>query len=224
MAKIRFSKNYNTYIEWIVDNSSNTGYTGRIKRLHSLYPNASLSELRGHANKNNQEQGLAHQTPDSIFKRSEQSYPSLTPREKATYARGLDVIKKVRTGKSFTRACKEVGIKPEQVLSQGLFYKQGRLWKVPASDNFVRHLKINENGRMVIVSVRGSGIASMIGSYHNAVRRFLETGDTSDLRAFQYTPFTDIKGLWHSFETRPQVLKSIVESLEDEEFGDIYAE
>lgn len=222
-TKGRFSKEYATYKEWLVDNISNTDYINRIKRLHSLYPDANLSELRGHADREKQESALKTRKPIPVSQRAEQSYSSLTPREKVQLAKSLEVIKKMREGRSLTRAIREVGITTRQALNSGIFYKHGHFWRAPARDNLVRHLKINENGREVIVSVRGSEIASMIGYYHNAVKVFLNIGDTSDLRPFQYAPFTDIKGQWHQFETRPQALKNIAERREDEEFYDIYA-
>jgi hypothetical protein len=218
----RFSKEYNTYNEWLVDNTSNTDYINRVKRLHSLYPNANLSELRGHASEGKQEKALKTRQPVPVSHRAENNYSSLSPREKANYAKSLEVAKKMREGQSFTKATKEARITPKQALRSGIFYQHGRFWRAPKNDNYVRHLMINENGREVIVSVRGDRIASMIGSYHNAVKALLNTGDMSGLRPFQYAPFTDIKGQWHQFETRPSALKIIADRREDEEFYDIY--
>ena len=46
-----FSPKYSTYQDWKKANPGNGEYENRIKRLHSLHPKASLSQLRGHPSK-----------------------------------------------------------------------------------------------------------------------------------------------------------------------------
>ena len=48
MIKMRFSKKYKTYEEWLENFRGSEAYLNRIIRLHSLHPNATLSQLRGH--------------------------------------------------------------------------------------------------------------------------------------------------------------------------------
>ena len=47
----KFSPKFNTYQDWKKANPGNSEYVNRIKRLHSLHPKASLSQLRGHPSK-----------------------------------------------------------------------------------------------------------------------------------------------------------------------------
>ena len=47
----KFSPKYSTYQDWKKANPGNSEYVSRIKRLHSLHPKASLSQLRGHPSK-----------------------------------------------------------------------------------------------------------------------------------------------------------------------------
>ena len=44
----KFSPKYSTFQDWKKANPGNGEYENRIKRLHSLHPKASLSQLRGH--------------------------------------------------------------------------------------------------------------------------------------------------------------------------------
>ena len=46
-----FSKQYRNYEDWLSSFKGSESYRNRIERLHSKYPNASLSQLRGHAPK-----------------------------------------------------------------------------------------------------------------------------------------------------------------------------
>ena len=51
MTKSKFSPKYSTFQDWKKANPENGEYVNRIKRLHSLHPKASLSQLRGHPSK-----------------------------------------------------------------------------------------------------------------------------------------------------------------------------
>ena len=44
----KFSPKYSTYQDWKKANPGKSEYTERIRKLHSLHPKASLSQLRGH--------------------------------------------------------------------------------------------------------------------------------------------------------------------------------
>ena len=43
--------NNQTFNEWLAEHPHATAYQRRIVRLHALYPDATLSQLRGHAKK-----------------------------------------------------------------------------------------------------------------------------------------------------------------------------
>lgn len=45
---MRFSKDYRTFKDWKKEHSESTAYNRRISNAHKKYPNASLSQLRGH--------------------------------------------------------------------------------------------------------------------------------------------------------------------------------
>lgn len=214
-----FSKNYKTYNEWLIDNTSNTDYIKRIKRLHNLYPEANLAQLRGHARK--AETNLRKQKPIPV---SQRSYNSLSPREKLAREKSLGVLKDVRRGKSLTRASRERGISVKKVLALDVFNKNKHKWMARWHDNIPRVMKINENGREVTVVVNDSRISSLIGTYHNIVKKSLNDGDNSGLVPFRHVAFFDAHGRIHRFETNPIALRHIANSREDEEFYDIYAD
>ena len=48
MIRMRFSKKYKTFEEWLKNFKGTEKYKKRIIRLHSLHPKATLSQLRGH--------------------------------------------------------------------------------------------------------------------------------------------------------------------------------
>ena len=213
----KFSKRYETFNNWKDSKTHYTDYDNRIIRLHDLYPEANLSQLRGHTKQS--EINLKKQDPIPV---SERSYYSLSPGEKLSREKSLQVLRDVRKGKSLTRASKERGISVNKVLSLDIFNKIKYRWSAPLSDHIYRPMKINENGREVIIETNDSRIASIIGTYHNEVKKFLTDGDYSGLAVFQRITITDSHRQTHRFETNPSALRNITESREDSEFYDIY--
>jgi hypothetical protein len=47
----QFTKKYNTFEDWALHQPASTSYTRRIAYLHDKHPEATLSQLRGHAKK-----------------------------------------------------------------------------------------------------------------------------------------------------------------------------
>jgi len=45
---MKFSPKYDIFEDWLNNFKGSESYKNRIIRLHSKYPNASLSQLRGH--------------------------------------------------------------------------------------------------------------------------------------------------------------------------------
>lgn len=89
MAKM-FSKKYPTYAEWAAQ-AKDTSYTARIKRLHSQYPKASLSQLRGHPKKK--------EAPLKEVKRkpvSQLGWDELTPDEQYLRRRAHSVFSRMK--------------------------------------------------------------------------------------------------------------------------------
>ena len=84
-------------------------------------------------------------------------------------------------------------------------------------------MKINNNGREVSIQINDSRTASLIGQYHNAVKKFLNTGDKKSLKKFRNKKIRDIDGNFHSFETNPASIIEINERIEEPEFYELYA-
>jgi len=215
--KSNFSIHYKTFEDWLNNFKGSESYKNRIIRLHSKYPNASLSQLRGHPKAKERVVSLLKQTP--IYKRS---WSSITKRELNTRAKSLEVLRKVKNGQSLSKASRELHIKPETVIKHtNAFIKSKGKWIVKSQDRISRVMSIYENGQEEWIEIKDSRIASRIGKYNSAVNQFLRTGNEDVLKQF-IKPFKDSKGNLHYFETDPDKLNEIAESLEEPEFYEIY--
>lgn len=214
-----FSKIYESYSEWLANQTTVSDYTKRIIRLHGQHPEATLAQLRGHAKK--AEKPLSAKTPLPTPKRS---WFTLNPKEKLMREKSLRVLSDVRRNqKSLTEASKDAGMKIKTVLNNTrAFNKIGGRWVAKTYDRIPRVLKINENGKITSIEVDDSRKASLIGRYHNAVKKYVETGDSSDLRKFEGKTVKDSRGRIHTLETDTKALDRINESIEEPEFYDIY--
>jgi len=213
-----FADAYETFESWLKDRVW-TPFTKRIVRGHQKYPKASLSELRGHPKKG--EKGLAKTKPKPVRQRS---WSALSPKEKATREKALDVVSDMRrSGKSLTRASKERGISPETVRRHTkAVTKDGRRWRAKRYDKIPRVWKIYEDGDVKTIEVDDSRHASTIGEYHNAVKNFLRTNDESYLMPYRGKKIRDSSGNMHELETDPKVLYEIQEKIPDIEFFEVY--
>ncbi|MCL4420574.1 MAG: hypothetical protein M1477_02670, partial [Candidatus Thermoplasmatota archaeon] len=90
-----FSSKYKSYEDWLYNFNGSQAYKNRITRLHSKYPNASLSQLRGHAS--NGKKPVSELKPEPVYKRS---WSAITKRELNIRGKSLDVLSKVRSGQS----------------------------------------------------------------------------------------------------------------------------
>ena len=215
--KVKFSPKYNSFECWLSNFKGSESYKNRITRLHSRYPNASLSQLRGHAPKGRKL--VSDLKPKPIYKRS---WLEITKRELRFREKSLDVLRKVRNGQSLTSASKELHIKPETVIKNTrAFKKVKRKWFAKSQDRLSRVMSIYENGKQSWIEVGDSRIASKIGKYNSAVNEFLRTGDIKVLKPFN-KPFKDTTGKVHRFETNLDKLYEIAESQEEPEFWEIY--
>ena len=212
-----FSPEYKTYEDWLSNFKGSESYKNRITRLHSKYPNASLSQLRGHPK--GKEKIVSVLKPEPVYKRS---WSAITKRELRLREKTLDVLRKVRNGQSLTSASKELHTTPETVIKNtGAFKKIKGKWLAKSQDRISRVMSIYENGKQKWIEVRDSRIASKIGKYNSAVNEFLRTGDIKVLKPFK-KPFKDATGKVHRFETNPDKLYEIAESQEEPEFWEIY--
>jgi len=74
--KSNFSTRYKTFEEFLKNFKGSDAYKNRIIRLHSKYPNASLSQLRGHPKA--RERVVSQLKEKPVYKRS---WSELTKRE-----------------------------------------------------------------------------------------------------------------------------------------------
>ena len=81
---------------------------------------------------------------------------------------------------------------------------------------------IAENGKLRSVEVSGSRHARTIGRYHNAVKFYLDSGDSSKLKKFSKKKIRDSDSNVHSFETRLKTVEEINERIEEIEFFEVY--
>lgn len=215
-----FSKSFKTFNEWIIDQIADTEYKHRIVRLHNLHPDATLAQLRGHAV--TKEKPLRQKQIKTLSKRA---YTALSPREKVSREKSLEVLSKVRRNKkSLSEASREKGISIKSVMKNtNAFKKTGNRWMPKTYDRISRVMKINENGRSLSIEVNDSRTASLIGRYHNSVKKYLDTGDSSQLQKFKGKTIKDANGNMHTFETDTESIDEIARGIEEPEFYDIYS-
>ena len=212
-----FSPEYRTFQDWLSSFNGSESYKNRIMRLHSKYPNASLSQLRGHPKA--KELVVSFLKPEPVYKRP---WSELTNKERRLREKSLDVLRKVRNGQSLTSASKELHIRPETVIKNtGAFKKVKGKWIAKSQDRISRTMSIYENGQQEWIEVSDSRTASRIGKYNSAVNEFLRNDDIKVLKPFK-KPFKDINGKLHHFETDPDKLYEIAEQQEEPEFWEIY--
>ena len=216
---MRFSKRFRSFEDWLSVQDRRTGYIQRISRLHSLYPRASLDQLRGHAKA--EAKRLSKTTPKPIFARS---WNTLSPREQLSRERALEVLSKARrSNQSLSRLSREHGISVKAVLkATRAFEKAKGRWKPMKNDRISRIMVINEQGREVYIEVTNSRYATLIGKYHSAVKEYLNTGNTDVLAEFDGKRIRDSSGKWHALETNPSAIREINARREEPEFYDIY--
>jgi hypothetical protein len=212
-----FSPRYKSYEEWLEHFRGSEAYKQRIIRLHSKYPNASLSQLRGHPKV--REKPLHFRKKEPIYRRS---WTSITDKQAKHRKKALEVLREVRNGRSLSKASKELHIKPETVIKHTNAFKKvkGR-WIAKSQDRISRIMSIYVNGQEEWIEVRDSRIASKIGKYNSAVKEFLISGNEAVLEPFK-KPFKDGNGKLHYFETDPNKLYEIAVSREEPEFYEIY--
>lgn len=212
-----FSPDYKTYVDWLSNFKGSESYRNLITRLHSKYPDAVLSQLRGHPK--GKEKMVSVLKPEPVYKRS---WSAITKHELRIMEKSLEVLRKARKGQSLSNASKELHTAPETVIKNtGAFPKTKGKWIAKSQDCISRIMNIYENGKKSWIEVRDSRIASKIGKYNSAVNEFLRIGDVKVLKPFK-RPFRDAQGKPHHFETNPDKLYEIAEQLEEPEFWEIY--
>ena len=216
---MRFSKKYRNFEDWLSTQDRHTDYIRRITRLHSLYPRASLDQLRGHAKI--EARRLSRGTPKPV---SARSWNTLSPREQLARERALEVLSQARrSGQSLSHLSREHRISVKAVLkATNSFEKVKGRWKAEKTDKISRIMAINENGKERFIEVTDSRYATLIGKYHSAVKEYLNTGNTDVLAEFDGKKVKDSSGKWHTLETNPSAIREINARREEPEFYDIY--
>ena len=214
---MKFSPKYKSYEDWFFNFNGSQAYKNRITRLHSKYPNASLSQLRGHAS--NGKKPVSELKPKPVYKRS---WSKITKRELRIREKSLDVLRRVRKGQSLSNASKELHTTSETVIKNTSAFKKVKgKWIAKSQDRISRTMSIYENGQQEWIEVSDSRTASRIGKYNSAVNEFLRNDDIKVLKPFKRS-FKDANGKLHHFETDPDKLYEIAEQQEEPEFWEIY--
>ena len=152
------------------------------------------------------------------------SWALLSPKRKSVRVSSLDVLSTSRkSNQSLSKISKNHGISVGTVIrNTNAFKKVNGRWVPKKFDRISRVLKINEKGLEKSIEIKDSRTASVIGSYHNAVKIFLNTGNAEQLQKFKKKKIRDVKGQIHVLETNSQELININERIEEPEFYEVY--
>jgi len=216
---MRFSKRFKSFEDWLSTQDRDTSYVERIIRLHSLYPKASLDQLRGHAK--SKTKLLSKSKPMPMYARS---WNTLSPKEQSVRERALEVLGLARrSSRSLTKLCREHGISVKAVLgATNGFKKVNGRWRAKKMDHISRRMAINENGREIFIEISDSRYATTIGKYQSAIKEYLNTGNIGVLRKFKGKKVKDSQGKWHTLDTNPSAILEINARREEPEYYDIY--
>ena len=148
----------------------------------------------------------------------------LSPKQKSIRKPSLEVLGTSRkSNQSLSKIAKNHGISVRAVIkSTNAFKKINGKWVPKKFDKISRVLKINEKGQEKSIEIKDSRIASVIGSYHNAVKIFLNTGNVEQLQKFKKKKIKDSSGNIHHFETDHKKIIEINERIEEPEFYEVY--
>ena len=83
-------------------------------------------------------------------------------------------------------------------------------------------MKVISGGRSAYITVPDTRQASIIGSYHNAVKSYLSTHDDVFLEPFKGVTIRDSFGQEHELETDPEALYYLWERRPEESLLPIY--
>jgi hypothetical protein len=174
-----------------------------IRVARGLAGGKSRSQARGHA----RAADLPSNAGPQPFRRSE-------PLE--------DALKLMKKGVSQKEAAKQAGVSAETLRrfqkANTTSHREGRRWIIMDTRPVAVVMATQGKMRNVIVS---HDAASDISRHWIAINHFLETNNPSHLAAFVGKGLRDSKGVFHPFETRPNVLRKL-DSVGELSFVDIY--
>ncbi len=103
---MRFSKRNRNFEDWLLNQDRYTSYTMRITRLHSLYPKATLDQLRGHAK--SELKKLSKSISKLVYTRG---WNTLNPKEQLERERALEVLSRARrSNQSLSKLSREYAV------------------------------------------------------------------------------------------------------------------
>ena len=145
--------------------------------------------------------------------RTEAQYLAKPEKFKETWDRVLTVISKMRSEKvSLTHASRDIGISPHTVTKWGrsaLRKRKNGNYAAKASDNLLRIVMIPTPEGPREIAVRGSKQVSLLAEYWNALHRYLQTGDASQLKSFRGKHIKDGDGVEVPLSTDLAVLNRL---------------
>jgi hypothetical protein len=133
-------------------------------------------------------------------------------------------LKRVRQGETQAAAARAEAVSVEGLRRHRLQHttsrREGR--RLIVSDGRPQAYPIVTQGKMIDVVLRNDDGTS-VSAYWRAVDKFLNTNDVDHLDAFEGEGVTDVKGRFHRFETRPNVLRKL-DSIGELNFIEIYSD
>jgi hypothetical protein len=133
-------------------------------------------------------------------------------RQRETRERALATLSLMRREKlPLNLAAKVEQIRPSTVLryAGSALHKSKGDYRVKAYDRIPRALNVVGPKEMGVTRVRGSRAASQIARYMNAVKKFVRTGDRTELRKFQGKR---VPGAGYKFVVNPAKLKRFADA------------
>lgn len=132
-------------------------------------------------------------------------------------------IERLRAGQSLSASARQAGVSPERlrrfVTVNELARREGRNWVAQPKRQWRMPMIVNADVRAVIVPYKTD--ASEIGRYHNAIKRFIDTGDPDHLDEFDGKRVRDVSGRSYTFETDPNELYRYA-GKDEPQFHEIY--
>jgi hypothetical protein len=115
------------------------------------------------------------------------SFQGLTPAQRQARSRALNAVAQMRaSGMSLTEAARHAGTTPATVhryVAPALTSRGNRVVATGGDRLYRRMTVLTPQGRQE-VDLRGSRVASLVGRHHDAVRRYIRTGDPRPLAWF----------------------------------------
>lgn len=132
-------------------------------------------------------------------------------------------LKSMHAGTSMTAAARDAHMSPGRlskfIKAHKVAHFKGRRWIM--TDRLLRQVPIIKDASIKSIIVPTFEDASLVGKYHNAVGRFVRTGEFAFLAEFEGQAVNDHKGKSHALETDPNALFRYA-AKDDPQFHEIY--